>query len=79
MIDPLIKILKRTVGDRAEILYNMDDLKASVDITKTGQKVHERVRAYSMAVGMAINSKKSAIQLSVETSLPVSPGHSPTG
>ena len=33
MMDPLIKILKRTVGDRAEILYYMDDLKVSMDST----------------------------------------------
>ena len=30
MIDPLIKILKRGVGDETEILYYMDDLKASM-------------------------------------------------
>ena len=69
MIDPLIKILKRTVGDRAEILYNMDELKVSMDNIETTKKVHERVRTYSMAVGMVINSKKSAIQLSFETPL----------
>ena len=51
MMDPLIRILKRAVGDRAEILYYMDDLKASMDSTETAQKVHERVGTYSMAVG----------------------------
>ena len=30
MIDPLIKIMKRKLGDRVEVLYSMDDLKASV-------------------------------------------------
>ena len=29
MIDPLIKILKTRLGDRVEVLYSMDDLKAS--------------------------------------------------
>ena len=69
MIDSLIIILKGAVGDRAEILNNMDDLKVSMDSTETAQKVNDRVRTYSMAVGMVRNSKKSAIQLSVETPL----------
>ena len=30
MIDPLIKIVKKNVGERVEILYYMDDLKASM-------------------------------------------------
>ena len=37
MIDPLIKIIKNRVGDRVEILYYMDELKASmanIDIAK---------------------------------------------
>ena len=46
--------------------------KVSMDSTETAQKVHERVRTYSMTVGIEINSKKSAIQLSVETPLPES-------
>ena len=58
MIDPLIKIIKRRDGDGAEILYYMDDLKVMIDSTETAQNVHERVKTYSMAVGMVINSKK---------------------
>ena len=50
----------------------MDDLKVSMDSTETAQKVHERVRIFSIAVGMVINSKKSAIQLNAETPLPES-------
>ena len=33
MIDPLIKIMKKQVGDRVQILYDMDDLKASMTNT----------------------------------------------
>ena len=37
-IDPLIKILKGQLGDNAEILYNMDDLKVSTSSVETAQK-----------------------------------------
>ena len=50
----------------------MDDLKVSMRRIVTAQKVHERVRTYSMAVGMVIIGKKSVIQPSVETPLPES-------
>ena len=72
MIDPLIKILKRRVGEEAEILYYMDDLKASMTSIETAKNVHETVKTYAEAVGMVINSKKSAIQLNIKTPLPES-------
>ena len=66
-IDPLITILKRRQGDKAEILYYMDDLKASLTSIETAQTIHRIVKKYAASVGMAINKKKSAIQLCVET------------
>ena len=71
-IDPLIKILKGQLGDNAEILYYMDDLKASTTSIETAQKVHQIVKEYATAIGMVVNSKKSAIQLDVVTPLPES-------
>ena len=71
-IDPLVKILKKLLGDDAEILYYMDDLKASMSAIETAQKVHETVKKYAASVGMVINNKKSAIQLNIETHLPES-------
>ena len=68
-IDPLIKILKKRV-DEAEILYYMDDLKASTTSIESAQRIHQIVKEYASSVGMVINAKKSAIQLSVETPLP---------
>ena len=47
MIDPLIKIIKNRVGDRAEILYYMDDLKASVTSIDIAQTVHRIVKRYA--------------------------------
>ena len=77
MIDPLIKILKTRLGDRVEILYYMDDLKASTDNTHTARTVHDIVKRYASSVGMVINNRKSAIQLNVETPLPESLGEIP--
>ena len=71
-----IKTIKNRVGDQAEILYYMDDLKASVTSIDNAQAVHLIVKRDSQSVGMAINHKKSAIQLNVDTPTPrVSPGH----
>ena len=70
MIDPLIKILKTGLGDRVEVLYYMDDLKASMTDIQTAEKVHRIVKRYAASVGMVINNKKSAIQLNFETPLP---------
>ena len=67
MIDPLIKIMKRKLGDRVEVLFYIDDLKASVTYIHTAEKVHSIVKGYASAVGMVVNKKKSAIQLNVET------------
>ena len=50
----------------------MDDLKASCASVETPQQVHEMVKRYAASVGMVINSKKSAIQLNIETPLPES-------
>ena len=63
MIDPLIKILKRRLGDRVEVLFYMDDLKASMTDIQTARTVHEAVKKYAASVGMVINNKKRAIQL----------------
>ena len=72
MIDPLIKIMKNSVGDRVQVLYYMDDLKASMINIETAQIVHGTVKKYAASVGMVINTKKSAIQLNVEIPLPES-------
>ena len=70
MIDPLIKIIKTKLGDQVEVLYYMDDLKASTTSIRNAEQVHAMVKMYAQSVGMVINSKKSAIQLSFETHLP---------
>ena len=72
IVDPLIKILKKKVGDRVEVLFDMDDLKASMTRTEIAQMVHGTVKKCAISVGMVINAKKSAIQLSMETPLPQS-------
>ena len=72
MIDPLIKILKKKVGDQVEVLYYMDDLKASMTSIDIAQMVHGTVKKYAASVGMVINTKKSAIQLNIKTPLPES-------
>ena len=69
MIDPLIKVQKKRLGGRVEVLYYMDDLKASMTSIGTARDVHVIVKEYAKAVGMVINNKKSAIQLNMETSL----------
>ena len=38
----------------------------------TTETIHESVKNYALLVGMVINAKKSAIQLSIETPLPES-------
>ena len=72
MIDPLINIIKRSVGDQVEILYHMEELKASVTNIDMPQTVRRIVKRYAQSVGMVINTKKCAIQLNVETPLPES-------
>ena len=72
MIDPLIKIIKTRLGDRVEVLYYMDDLKASMADIQTTQALHQIVKKYAVSVGMVINTKKSAIQLNTEMPLPQS-------
>lgn len=71
MIDPLIKT-EGKVGDRIEVLYSMDDLKASMANNQRAQTVDDIVKRYAESVGMVINNKKCAIQLNDETPLPVS-------
>ena len=56
----------------------MDDLKRIMDSIETTKKVHERVKMYSRAVRMAIDNKKSAIQLSPETPLKETQRHPQT-
>ena len=72
MIDPIIKTTKRKLGDHVEVIYYMDDTKASTTEIHIAQIVRGIVKRYSLAVGMVINNKKSAIQLNVETPLPES-------
>ena len=62
MIDPLIKILKKKVGDRVEVLYYLDDLNVSMDCIDTACDIHQTVKKYAASVGMVINTKKSAVQ-----------------
>ena len=71
-IDPLIKLMKKKLGEKVEILYYMDDLKASMTSIGTAERVNEIVKRYAAAVGMVINNKKSAIQLNIETAIPES-------
>lgn len=68
-IDPLIKIIKKRLCDEAEILYYVDDLKASTSSIEREQRIHKIVKEYADSVGMVINKKKSAIQLSCDTPL----------
>ena len=70
IIDPLIKIMTNKLGNQVEILYYMDDLKVSTSSIPTAQRVHGTVTEYAQSVGMGINAKKSAIQLSIKTPLP---------
>ena len=58
MIDPLIKITKKQLGDRVEILYYMDDLKASMANIQTAEMVHSIAKKYAASVGMVINTKR---------------------
>ena len=69
MIDPFIKVMKKKLGNQVEILYNMDNLKVSTSSIATAQTVHIAVKQYAQSVGMVTNTKKSAIQLSIETPL----------
>ena len=57
MIDPLIKILKRRLGDRVQVLYHMDDLKASVNNIEMADNVHMIVKRYATSIGMVVNKK----------------------
>ena len=59
MIDPLIKVLKTQLGDRVEILYYMDDLKASTANVEMARAVHGIVKKYALSVGMVINKKRA--------------------
>lgn len=68
MKDPLVKIIKKRLGDEVEILYYMDDLKASVTNNEEAETVHKSVKRYARAVGTVINNK-TAIHLSMETPL----------
>ena len=52
-----------------EILYDMDDLKASMDDIQMPETVHGIMKKYAASVGMVINNKKSAIQMNVDTPL----------
>ena len=59
MIDPLIKTIKKRLGDEVEILYNMDDLKASATSIEAAQAEHETVKKFAVCVGMVINTKRA--------------------
>ena len=71
-IDPLIKALKTRLGGRVEVLYFMDDLKASTDTIGRACTIHKIVKQYAKSVGTVINNRKSAIQMNIETPLPES-------
>ena len=47
-------------------------MKASMTNIQTAQTVHDIVKGYAASVGMVINKKKRAIQLTIETPLPES-------
>ena len=49
-IYPLIKILKKRV-DEAEILNDMDDLKASTTSIERARRIHQIVKEYASSVG----------------------------
>ena len=72
MIDPLIKAMKTQLGDRVEILYYMDDLKASMDNIETARTVDGTVKLYALSVEMVIK-KKNAIQMDLDIQLPEPP------
>ena len=54
-------------------------LKEILENTEIAQTVHLIVKKYVASVGVVIIKKKSAIQLNIQTPLPVSPRHSPIG
>ena len=68
MIDPLIKVMKNDVGDYTEVLFYMDDLKASMRDIETAEEDHETAKRYVDDVGLVINQKR-AIQLNSQTHL----------
>ena len=72
MIDPIIKIIKKNLENKVQILNYMDDLKVSTSSIPTAQTIHFTVKKYAPSVGMLINAKKSAIQLRIATPLPES-------
>ena len=79
MIDPLIKILKTQLGDRVEVLYYMDDLKASTDNLETARKVH---RIEDVCRLCWDGNKQQEVGHPTEhrdTAPRVSPGHPKTG
>ena len=57
VIDPLIKILKRR-GVNTEILYYMDDLKASTSTIGGAQTIHKIVKIYAASVGMVFIKRR---------------------
>ena len=63
--------MKKRIGSDVEILYFMDDLKASVTNIDIAQTVNRIVKMYAQSVGIVI-TKKSAIQLNTKTPLPES-------
>ena len=52
-----------------EILYYMDDLKATTEDIQNAETVHNIVKRYASSVGIVVNVKNSAIRLKVETPL----------
>ena len=64
--------MKTRLGDHVEVLYYMDDLKASTDTIGRACTIHKIVKQYAKSVGMVINNRKSAIQMNIETPLPES-------
>ena len=42
--------VKKSVGDRVEVLNYMDDLKASMSCVETAQNIHQNVKQHTVAV-----------------------------
>ena len=51
--------MKKQVGDKVEVLYDMYDLKASMTNIQIAQTLHDIVKMYAAAVGMVINAKRA--------------------
>ena len=58
MIDPLIKIMTKMLGNQGEVLYSMNDPNVSMSSIPTAQTIHQTEKENAQSVGMVINAKK---------------------